>query len=128
MLASPRWEKNAVTDEWEWILSCDHGCCRKCTKDGESDCPDLDLRYIHFHTLTLVKLLITRRSTNAKMAGRANMVANASRSQNQNPPPVNSRTTYGIMLDHNEEDERQLLRKDRCLRKENRELTDEKVF
>ncbi len=29
----PKWEKNPVTNEWEWIESCDHGCCRSCVKD-----------------------------------------------------------------------------------------------
>ncbi|GAB1314806.1 hypothetical protein MFIFM68171_05016 [Madurella fahalii] len=31
--ANPKWEKNAVTNEWEWIGACDHGCCKKCPKD-----------------------------------------------------------------------------------------------
>lgn len=30
----PRWERNPGTCEWEWIDTCDHGCCKACTKDG----------------------------------------------------------------------------------------------
>ncbi|KAK4157546.1 hypothetical protein C8A00DRAFT_40121 [Chaetomidium leptoderma] len=30
---NPKWEKNPITGEWEWIESCDHGCCRGCAKD-----------------------------------------------------------------------------------------------
>jgi hypothetical protein len=38
MSLNPRWEKNPITDEWEWIERCDHGCCRGCIKDRKSDC------------------------------------------------------------------------------------------
>ncbi|KAK4040641.1 hypothetical protein C8A01DRAFT_46106 [Parachaetomium inaequale] len=30
----PRWEKNPITNEREWIERCDHGCCRNCVKDA----------------------------------------------------------------------------------------------
>ncbi|AEO56700.1 hypothetical protein MYCTH_2058752 [Thermothelomyces thermophilus ATCC 42464] len=37
----PRWEMNPVTNEWEWMDRCDHGCCRSCIKDRKSECPTL---------------------------------------------------------------------------------------
>ncbi|KAL2256058.1 hypothetical protein VTK26DRAFT_2261 [Humicola hyalothermophila] len=40
MSPNSRWEKNAVTDEWEWIERCDHGCCRNCAKDSSSTVGD----------------------------------------------------------------------------------------
>ncbi|KAK4148547.1 hypothetical protein C8A00DRAFT_19639, partial [Chaetomidium leptoderma] len=33
MSPAPRWEWNSVTNEWEWIGRCDHGCCRSCIMD-----------------------------------------------------------------------------------------------
>lgn len=33
---NPKWEQNPITNEWEWIERCDHGCCRNCAKDRES--------------------------------------------------------------------------------------------
>ncbi|KAK0735394.1 hypothetical protein B0T21DRAFT_290032 [Apiosordaria backusii] len=33
MSPNPKWEKNIITNEWEWIETCDHGCCRNCVKD-----------------------------------------------------------------------------------------------
>jgi hypothetical protein len=35
MSPEPKWEKNRVTNEWEWIERCDHGCCRSCGKFGK---------------------------------------------------------------------------------------------
>lgn len=32
----PKWEKNSITNEWEWMERCDHGCCRSCTKDRKN--------------------------------------------------------------------------------------------
>jgi hypothetical protein len=29
------WGKNPARNEWTWIESCDHGCCRGCGKDGK---------------------------------------------------------------------------------------------
>ncbi|AEO63168.1 uncharacterized protein THITE_2108070 [Thermothielavioides terrestris NRRL 8126] len=34
MSSDPKWEKNPITNEWEWIERCDHGCCRNCVKDA----------------------------------------------------------------------------------------------
>ena len=36
MSPEPKWEKNPLTDEWEWMERCDHGCCRSCIKDRKS--------------------------------------------------------------------------------------------
>jgi hypothetical protein len=33
----PKWEKNSITNEWEWMERCDHGCCRSCTKDRKEN-------------------------------------------------------------------------------------------
>jgi hypothetical protein len=33
MSLDPKWEKNPITNEWEWVDRCDHGCCRSCEKD-----------------------------------------------------------------------------------------------
>ncbi|KAL2134558.1 hypothetical protein VTI74DRAFT_11452 [Chaetomium olivicolor] len=40
MSPNPKWEKNPVTNEWEWIERCDHGCCRSCTKDSQPNAGD----------------------------------------------------------------------------------------
>ncbi|KAK4645736.1 hypothetical protein QC761_204180 [Podospora bellae-mahoneyi] len=37
MSPNPKWEKNTITNEWEWIETCDHGCCRNCAKDPSSN-------------------------------------------------------------------------------------------
>ncbi|KAK4229777.1 hypothetical protein QBC38DRAFT_76001 [Podospora fimiseda] len=31
---NPRFEKNAITNDFEYVETCDHGCCRNCTKDA----------------------------------------------------------------------------------------------
>jgi len=36
MSPDPKWERNPLTNEWEWIDKCDHGCCRSCIKDCKS--------------------------------------------------------------------------------------------
>ncbi|KAL2175174.1 uncharacterized protein P884DRAFT_228764 [Thermothelomyces heterothallicus CBS 202.75] len=36
----PRWEMNPVTNEWEWLDRCDHGCCRSCIKDPQTSSGD----------------------------------------------------------------------------------------
>lgn len=36
VFAEPKWNKNPITNEWEWMERCDHGCCRNCTKDSKS--------------------------------------------------------------------------------------------
>ncbi|AEO60998.1 hypothetical protein MYCTH_2120909 [Thermothelomyces thermophilus ATCC 42464] len=42
MSRKPEWEKNPVTNEWEWIERCDHGCCRSCGKAGPANTSELD--------------------------------------------------------------------------------------
>ncbi|KAK3947767.1 hypothetical protein QBC32DRAFT_383110 [Pseudoneurospora amorphoporcata] len=34
MLPSPRWERNALTHEWQYIQTCDHMCCRNCPREA----------------------------------------------------------------------------------------------
>ena len=36
---NPRFEKNTITNDFEYVETCDHGCCRNCTKDGKLDFP-----------------------------------------------------------------------------------------
>ncbi|KAH6641351.1 hypothetical protein F5144DRAFT_484336 [Chaetomium tenue] len=38
----PKWEKNSITNEWEWMERCDHGCCRSCTKDPQVSSGDVN--------------------------------------------------------------------------------------
>lgn len=33
VLPEGRWERNALNNEWEYIDSCDHGCCQSCAQD-----------------------------------------------------------------------------------------------
>ncbi|KAJ4390446.1 hypothetical protein N0V85_007212 [Neurospora sp. IMI 360204] len=33
MLPSTRWERNALTNEWQCIQTCDHMCCRNCPRE-----------------------------------------------------------------------------------------------
>ncbi|KAK3498859.1 uncharacterized protein B0T23DRAFT_348608 [Neurospora hispaniola] len=33
MLPNPRWERNALTNEWQYIQTCDHNCCRNCPRE-----------------------------------------------------------------------------------------------
>ncbi|KAK4232781.1 hypothetical protein C8A03DRAFT_48441 [Achaetomium macrosporum] len=37
MSPNPKWERNPITNEWEWIERCDHGCCRNCVKDAPTE-------------------------------------------------------------------------------------------
>jgi hypothetical protein len=34
-LSNPRTERNPLTNEWEEIRRCDHGCCRNCIKESK---------------------------------------------------------------------------------------------
>ena len=42
--SNPSWKKNFQKDEYEWVETCDHGCCKNCTRSGKfhlifSKCP-----------------------------------------------------------------------------------------
>lgn len=32
--SNPSWKKNFQKDEYEWVETCDHGCCKNCTRSG----------------------------------------------------------------------------------------------
>lgn len=73
MSPNPRWEKNAVTDEWEWIERCDHGCCRNCTKDCKCRCLASQYHLAHPNGLSKPATSLTRfklRVVSATRAGR----------------------------------------------------------
>ncbi|KAH6611666.1 hypothetical protein B0J18DRAFT_84362 [Chaetomium sp. MPI-SDFR-AT-0129] len=40
VFAEPKWNKNPITNEWEWMERCDHGCCRNCAKDTKAGSKD----------------------------------------------------------------------------------------
>ncbi|KAK4119220.1 hypothetical protein N657DRAFT_627281 [Parathielavia appendiculata] len=77
MSPNPRWDKNPITNEWEWIERCDHGCCRSCIKDPQASTGE-----------------------SSRKDGRK---GKDSRKSRQNAPAIDPGASYNIMLDYSKD-------------------------
>ena len=115
---APKWERNSVTNEWEWIERCDHGCCRSCIKDRKFDCASEGVPRSHPPLgLLLVNLADTAAASenpaesSRKGGGKKGKESRKHRQTASSVAGGNPVASYSIMLDYSGTDAKSSSRK-----------------